>query len=291
MTNRHFRIFIKVVECGKMSAAARELGITQSSISQAISDIEQEFNVKLFERFSKSLFLTPIGKQTYEYAKHLIDLEKQMTDLLSDSASTPHIRIGATATVGACIITNIVDRLTAVHKNAVPEIYVANTSVIQNKLINSELDIGLVEGNITNPELIVEPVITDNLVIICGRNHKFWGRTSVSLEELADEYFIFREEGSATRAQLEIPMINHNIPYKVRFVSYYSDAIKKAVIDGYGISVISDFFVKKEFEEGRLWKCTVKNLSMTRSFDIVYRRNKFFHSLLDDFKTICKSYK
>lgn len=290
MTNRHLQIFVKVVDCGKMSDAAKELGITQSSVSQAISDIEAEYNLKLFERFSRNLYLTSVGKEMLDYARHLLSLQKQMDDHLKKASNTPHIRIGASATVGACVICNVVKKLCEIHPNADPEIQVANSTIIENMLVKSELDIGLVEGNITNPDLIIEPAIVDNLVIICGRGHKFWGRQSIKLDELANQTFVFREKGSATRAQLEIPLIMKSIPHKVRFESYYSDAIKEAVIDGYGISVISDMLVEKEFNDGLLWKCTVENLQMTRSFDIVYHRNKYFHSLLSDFKKICESY-
>ena len=74
MTLRHLRVFVAVAECGKMRAAARELFIAQPAVSQTISELEQHYDVKLFDRLSRRLHITPAGKELLTYAKHILFL-------------------------------------------------------------------------------------------------------------------------------------------------------------------------------------------------------------------------
>ena len=74
MNIRHLRVFTEVCRCGSMSQAARNLYIAQPSVSQTISELEQHYDVKLFDRLSHKLYLTPAGKKLLTYAKHILSL-------------------------------------------------------------------------------------------------------------------------------------------------------------------------------------------------------------------------
>ena len=88
MTIRHLKVFIAVAQTGKMGAAAKELYISQPTVSQVISEIEEQYGVKLFERLSKKLYITKEGRQLLDYARHIIALFDEMERNLS-YASTP----------------------------------------------------------------------------------------------------------------------------------------------------------------------------------------------------------
>ena len=78
MTIRHLKVFLAVAETGKMSAAADQLFIAQPSVSQAIADIEKYYNVRLFERLSRKLYITPAGERLLDYARHIVALFDEM---------------------------------------------------------------------------------------------------------------------------------------------------------------------------------------------------------------------
>ena len=109
MTNRELEIFIAVAECGKMGAAAQKLYITQSSVSQSISSIEKEFGVRLFERISHNLYLTDVGETLLQYARSLSAVTKDMDAFLRSASGYRRLRVGATVTVGTCVIGSVLN--------------------------------------------------------------------------------------------------------------------------------------------------------------------------------------
>ena len=110
MTIRHLRIFIAVAETGKMGLAAKQLYIAQPTVSQVISDMEKSYGVKLFERLSKKLYITPQGDRLVAYARHIVSLFDEMERSMRNSSAQVLLRVGATITVGACVLSPIIRR-------------------------------------------------------------------------------------------------------------------------------------------------------------------------------------
>lgn len=278
MTTRDLEIFVAVVERGSMSGAARELCISQSSVSQVISDIEREYGVLLFERYAHSIYLTHTGKILLEYARQTLYLVRETDAFLRSDARHGELRVGASVTVGSCVLCPVLDRLRELEPELQAEVVVSNSHEIEARLLKSELDIGLVEGRITHPDLMVQPAIRDQLVLICGRGHPFFGRSSVRPEELEGQPLILREEGSGTRSHLEDQLRRHNVVCDVRWICNNTEAIRGAVIRNFGLSVQSSRMVREACAGGQLWACQVEGLDLQRSFDLVYHKNKYrFH--------------
>lgn len=290
MTVRHVEIFVKVAETGKMSEAAKQLYISQSSISQAISDIEKEYHVRLFERLSHKLYLTPVGKDFLIYAKRFLTLHRSMDKFLQESGDMKDIRVGATITVGSCVILDILRQLRGKYGDCDAEIFVANTHLLEEKILNNELDVALVEGSVNHPMLTTVHAIPDELVLICGVGHPFWGRKKISLKDLEGQKLIMREQGSGTRAQLEDRLIANRIPYYVKWTSYNTQAITNAVIANEGVSVISKRLIQEEVRQKKLWVCELTDFPNQRTFDVIYHKDKLILSALRDFIDICQNY-
>lgn len=290
MTNRELEIFTAVVECGKMVEAAKKLYISQSSVSQAIASIEEEYGIMLFERIAHNLYLTPAGMELLNYARALKSVRNDMDNFLSSAKGLSYLRVGATVTVGTCVICRILDDLKAEFPGIALNVDVENTHVLEKKLLNNEIDIGLVEGQVKNNELISEAVIDDNMLLICPRDHKFYGRTSVSAEELSGQSMILREEGSGTRALFENQMAKTGVKMNVTWHCSNSEAIKNAVEAGFGLSVISWRLVEKELASGVLWGCGIDELDLSRSFSMVYHKNKFISGEIASFMNACRTF-
>ncbi|MCP3273617.1 LysR family transcriptional regulator [Clostridioides difficile] len=276
MTIRSLEIFVKVAECGKMSEVARNMYITQSSVSQAISEIEKEYGVKLFDRISKKLYLTEAGKKLLGYGRHLLAVNEEMNDCMKHCAKNIRIRVGATVTVGTCVISPIMLELYKVNPLIEPEVFVEDTRLIAKKLLNSELDIAIVEGKIKHPDIVTKSIINDNLVLICSHKHEFYKRDSIKVSELSNQPLIMRELGSGTRAQLEKQLKELKIPMNIRWSCYNSEAILRAVVDNFGIAVISELLIEDYLKKHLLWACDIEGINLHRTFDIAYHRSKFF---------------
>ncbi|EGT4627504.1 TPA: LysR family transcriptional regulator [Clostridioides difficile] len=290
MTIRSLEIFVKVAECGKMSEVARNMYITQSSVSQAISEIEKEYGVKLFDRISKKLYLTEAGKKLLGYGRHLLAVNEEMNDCMKHCAKNIRIRVGATVTVGTCVISPIMLELYKVNPLIEPEVFVEDTRLIAKKLLNSELDIAIVEGKIKHPDIVTKSIINDNLVLICSYKHEFYKRDSIEVSELSNQPLIMRELGSGTRAQLEKQLKELKIPMNIRWSCYNSEAILRAVVDNFGIAVISELLIEDYLKKHLLWACDIEGINLHRTFDIAYHRSKFFTENISAFFDISVEY-
>ena len=290
MTIRSLEIFVKVAECGKMSEVARNMYITQSSVSQAISEIEKEYGVKLFDRISKKLYLTEAGKKLLGYGRHLLAVNEEMNDCMKHCAKNIRIRVGATVTVGTCVISPIMLELYKVNPLIEPEVFVEDTRLIAKKLLNSELDIAIVEGKIKHPDIVTKSIINDNLVLICSHKHEFYKRDSIKVSELSNQPLIMRELGSGTRAQLEKQLKELKIPMNIRWSCYNSEAILRAVVDNFGIAVISELLIEYYLKKHLLWACDIEGINLHRTFDIAYHRSKFFTENISAFFDISVEY-
>lgn len=287
MTIRNFEVFAQVAECGKMNEAARRLYISQSSVSQAVAEIERTYGIRLFERLGRRLCLTPAGRELLQHVRRLLMARDAMDQWLEQAADRKIIRIGASLTVGTSVLVPLLDRLSAQDPEIVPEVLVANTHILEEKLLRDDLDLALVEGKVSDPQLTVRHAIEDRMVLVCGRGHPFYGRNAVALEELSHQRLILREVGSGTRAQLEDQLKLRRIPFQAPWTCYNTETVKAAVIGSYGVTLISERLVREECADGRLWACTVQDLVCGRFFDLVVHQNKVITGSMRRLMDLC----
>ena len=288
MTIRNLEIFTRVADLGSMSAAAKSLYITQPSVSLAIAEIEKEYTVKLFDRVGNHLHLTPTGQQLLIYASSILQQYKEMELFLKDESHNASIRIGATATIGHCIIAPVIEQLKQEMPNIKYEVTVASTGIIEERLLRSELDIGFVEGDIKTQALAVKPIMEDNLAVICSNKHRLYLKKSIPIYELEGEVFILRENSSGTRNKVESVLRANHISYQPRWNCYSFEAIKEAVMHNLGITIMSPRVVSRELQNGTLWACNIEDVNLKRTFDLVGRRNKYLSDGLTRFIEICE---
>lgn len=290
MTIRHLRILIAVADTGKMSAAAKQLYIAQPTVSQAIGEIENFYNVRLFERLSKKLYITDDGRRLLGYARHIVALFDEMEKNLQDMGRDMTLKVGATITVGSCVLAPIVNRFEAAHGNVRVEVFVDNSSMIEESLLCSKLDLGLVEGRIKSPDLLVRPVIRDDMVLVCSQEHPFAALDTVNPSMLEGQPFILREEGSGTRELFQDSLEALGVEICPKWVCHSSDAILSAVAAGQGITVISRRIAEPVKESKGLRILPIDGMDLHRDFSLVYHRNKFLSPAVSGFIDACLEY-
>lgn len=290
MTLRRLKIFVEVAESGKISDTARKLFITQASVSQSITEIEKEYNVQLFERYSKKLYLTPIGEKLLEYAKMLLSYEKLIDDFMLQSTKEKALRVGASLSTGASILSGLISLMNRENPDVKCDVVVARNAVIENMLLNNELDIALNDVQPNHKDIICTPIMRDTLVLICSRSHPFWGRKSITLNELAGENLVVRDNINNTPTRLEQLLHDTGIPYHVSWVCADTLASKQAVCDGHGISSISYRLVHDEVEQGKLWTLEILDANMDRTFNLIYHKDKYLTDYMNSFISLAKNY-
>lgn len=290
MTLRHLLIFIEVANCGKMSQAANNLFISQPTVSQVISELEAHYEVKLFERFPKTLCITEDGKILLSHAKRVLNYY----NILEETMKNPHheipLQIGATITIGNRLISPILNEFKMNYPNEKVKFYINNTRTIEQKLLSNDLDIGIVEGIIKNSHLLVTPIKEDRLVLVCGKYHPLANKKSVTLKEIAKESFIMREDGSGTRDIFTTFAQSQGFSINIDWECSEPGAIIQGVINGHGITVISECLIESEVANGSLKIIELKNFKWKRTFNLVYHKNKLLSPTLKNFIEVTKEF-
>lgn len=290
MTIRHLRIFVAVATTGKMCDAADQLFLSQPTVSQAIKELEDHYEVLLFERLGKKLYITEAGEKLLLYSKNILtefdNVEKRMLEM----SSKKNLNIGATITIGNCILPDAINDIKKIYPDIQTSSCISNTRTIEKKLLTSELDIAMIEGNINDPNLVSIPFLTDSLVLACNSKHELAQKNELTIEDLKNTNFIFREKGSGTRELFEDYIQKSKIPINVVLQSNCPGSIKNAILINNFASVISIRLIEQEILNGdiTIFRCS-KHL-LDRTFKIVYHKDKFIDSAMNDFINILKNY-
>jgi DNA-binding transcriptional LysR family regulator len=291
LTLRHFKIFVTVCDTMNMTAAAKELYMSQSAVSQAISELEKYYNIRLFERLSRKLYKTGGGEKLLSYARHIIRMTAEVESDMHSFQENGFIRIGASVTVGAYVLPKLVIDYKQIYSGTDIKVFEDNTEKVENMILGDQIDIGLVEGEISSQDICQIPFMDDELVLICGKEHRFAGLTNIQASELEKEGFIIREQGSGTRKLFEDVMFANHIKFNVIWTCNNADTIKMAVAEGIGISVISKRAIKSEVESGLINETEIEGIKFNRKFKIIYHKNKYLTKPIKSFLNICQNIK
>ena len=249
MTLRHLLIFMTVAEQSSMSAAARALYLSQPTVSQAIHELETHYNGLLFERFGKKLYLTDRGKLLLPQAKELIHSFQHLEEMMLNQGQSPTLKLGSTITVGTCLTPDLILEL----RQAFPDLniysYVSNTRDIEKKLLRSELDAAVVEGEIQSSDLVALPIIDDTLVLAVGKEHPFYDKKYLTVQELNHQKYAVREAGSGTRQLFEDFAVRHGISYEIAWEANSPGTLLNAVLNDQILSVMSLRLMEPEIKK------------------------------------------
>jgi DNA-binding transcriptional LysR family regulator len=287
---RQLEIFVAISRTESVSRAAEVLSLSQSATSSALSELERQFDLQLFDRVGKSLRINETGQQLLPRAVELLDRAKEIENLLQGNAGFGHMKIGATLTVGNYLATILVARFLQEHPESRIQLQVHNTSTIVQQIANHELDLGLIEGDCNHPDIAVEPWIADELVVFSAPNHPLVNQRKVTMAQLLQEQWILREKGSGTRATFDRAFHNHHSELKIRLELEHTEAIKRAVESGLGIGCISRLALKDAFRRGSLVALSTPSLELGRYFYFLWHKQKYQTTGIREFLDLCKRF-
>lgn len=265
-------VFITVAEKKNFSRAAEELHMTQPAVSQYIQALEKTMGTKLLERSNKYVRLNKAGEIVYHHAKEILGLYTKMDYLIDDITNNPSgsLSIGASYTYGEYVLPHLLAEMQAKYPAINPAITIGNTREIAELVLGHQLDVGIVEGNFKDKNLRVEAFAVDDMSIVVSSNHYLAKRKGdVSLSELAEETWIVREMGSGTREAIESMFTHYKINPKKKLEFGSTQIIKEAVEANLGISLLSDWAIRKEILLETLTIIKIDGVSIRREFSTV----------------------
>lgn len=288
MTLRHLKIFVTVCETGSTTAAGEKLHIAQPSISLAISELEDYYGIKLFDRIAKRLYITEAGKKFLQYATHIVGFFEEMEREIKNFDATGIIRIGASITIGNYLLPGYITRFKKIHPQMDVKVIIDNSEKIQQYILSNQIDIGLIEGIVYSPYIAEHKFRDDELVMVCGNAHPFANQKNVEISKLQNESFILRESGSAGREIFDSTMTSLGIKILPAWESTSTQAIIRAVQANLGISVLPYLLVKDSLNRKEISQFQIDGIRFQRSFSVIYHQNKFLTESAKDFIALCK---
>jgi DNA-binding transcriptional LysR family regulator len=295
MDDHKLKVFCTVAETRSFSKASEIIRLTQPAVSLQIQALEEAYGTKLFNRSGCVITLTKAGELLYKYAKEINALymaaEKELGDFTGIVKGV--VTIGASSTIGNYVLPAVIAEFKRKYPKVTIHLITGNTRTIIEYLNSGSIDIALVEGEIKKQKLIVEKLIPDEMVLIMPSMHPWTKRSNISIFELTKETFISREEGSGTRQMIEKYFAKHGLSpqnIKIGFIMGSTEAIKSAVEEGLGVSIVSRWAAKKECKYGSLKTLTFKEDRFLRDFSLVQRKAKDSSYTLDKFIGFLKKY-
>jgi DNA-binding transcriptional LysR family regulator len=271
------RIFYFAVKYGSFSAAAEALYITQPAVTKQIQQLQAAHGVKLLNRFGKKMVLTDAGEALYSFADKIFQIETQAEENLRDfqQRKSGRLRIHASESFGAYYLPSIIN----LFRKKYPKIHIAaniftNQQIIENTL-RLENDLGFISSSLEHKKLVIHEVLEYRLILIAPPSHPLARKKSLDPLKLEGQSIIMHEKGSASRNIVDEFIRKNNLLVSVTLELSNNEAIKRAVEQGLGLSIISEHVVREEIERKKLKPIPLTDPTLKRKFYLIYHKDKY----------------
>jgi len=268
---RHLLTFRTVVDKGSFSQAAEELEISQPAVSFQIRALERLLGHRLLDRGGRRVAVTEAGEVVYRYARRMIgleaELEREMGELGTRLAG--RLVLGSSTGPGELVLPRLLGAFSRAHADVRVSLVVSDTQAVCERVLDDELELGVVGAVRAQRGLVFEPFMRDELVAIVPPDHPFAGREALALEELVAEPMILQQEGSGVRSVVEAAMRGAGMrdrDLQVTMELGLQQSVKAAVLDGLGMTVISRLAIEREVAEGLLAAVPLHGPGLARDF-------------------------
>ena len=259
MNLKQLEAFVQVAEGGSFSKAAKQLFLTQPTISAHISSLEKELNARLFVRNTKEVKLSDDGKELYRYARQMIDLQKKIEERFETGKSeSKHLITIAASTIPAqYLLPEILMKFNERYPKEQVKLLETDSSQVVTKIIDHMVDVGFTGTVLEKKHCKYIPFYKDELVMITPNTEKYQvlHQNIEDISWISEECLIMREEGSGTRKEAGKQLRNAGINLdKLKIIASIEnqETIKKSVKQGMGISIISRLAAEEEAKSGDL---------------------------------------
>lgn len=267
------RIFVTLAEVKNFTKTAEQLHISQPSVSLHIKNLEQEFQTKLFLRSPKYLQITPTGKMLYSRAKQILTIYEQTKEEILEHHHDikGKLTVGASFSIGEYILPALLVDLQSNYPNLDLEIIIRNTDEIVQLVRLFKADIGLIEGQSNEKELIIRPFMEDELFVVSSPEHKLANKEMATISDLQHQTWLIREAGSGTHRYLEHVIRSNGLNVQSLISISSNQGIKEAIISGVnGLSLLSYYVIGRDVRQNNLSIIPLKNHAFKRTLSYVY---------------------
>ncbi|HEY0177338.1 MAG TPA: LysR family transcriptional regulator [Pedobacter sp.] len=279
MSDFRLEVFYTVARRLSFTKAAASLFITQPAVTKHIYELEQQYENKLFERNGNKIKLTRAGEVLLAHTEALFDIYRNidfdMNALVHKKEGTLHL--GASTTIAQYVIAPLLAGFRQKFNGIRLTLINGNTEQIERALLEKEIEMGIVEGRSRNQEISYTEFISDEIVLVCGKEHPLAGRTELDPEMLRTGSFVIREQGSGTLEVIDhalkgVGMRMSDLPVEIQLGS--TESIKSYLMHSNCLAFISIHAISNELHNGTLRVIDVAGLNIMRNFYFIHLQGK-----------------
>jgi DNA-binding transcriptional LysR family regulator len=271
----HLITFVEIAKQGSFSRAGQKLFRSQPAVSAQIRQLEQEYGQKLFDRVGKSVQLTAAGEVLLEYAGKLLTLRNESLRAVADQASTPRgtLAVGANEATCLYVLPDIFAQYNQHYPHVQISIYRNFSHKVIEKIEDGTVDVGIVTLPVKSPSLRVHSIFRDRIMLMTSLTNPLAKHKTVTTAEIAEQPQIYPKTGFMRQV-----LDKQFRPYRSRLhISMELPSvgmIKRFVVAGLGVSLISESFVRDEIRAGKAKLIPVSDMDVWRELGLVYRRDR-----------------
>lgn len=275
MELRQLRTFVAVAEQRHFARAASLCNLSQPAVSHQIALLEEEVGTKLLNR-ARRVSLTVAGDVFLEEARRILGAVDRAHERMQEVArgAVGRIRLGATATPGLYVLPALLAKYQSENPSFDLRFEIGSIHVIAERVARNDLDMGIVAGTLPSGELQARGLSRDEFVMIAPTNSPLARARVVKPNQLEAETWLVREEGSDTRRQLAVWWHRRRLAPTRTMTFDNPDAIKRAVMAGLGIAMVSRLTVEEDLEKRRVATVEIKPDLPTREFFVIDHPHK-----------------
>lgn len=265
MDLRLLEIFCRVYTERSFSRAAKDLHLTQPTISAHVKELEESIGTTLFNRLGREIQPTEAGRHLYEHAQELVTLKRSIAESMATFLGRVEgvLTVGASSVPGEYLLPRLMTGFHTAHPSVLTRLRISDSGDTLDDLRHGDVELAVVGSSASDSDLHFEPFASDSLVLAVPAARAWKNRSRVTLRQLRDLPLLVRESGSGTRTALETALAAKQITFEDLNVAAELGslgAIKEAVRQGYGVSFVSELAIRADHEAGLLRTARVDGL-------------------------------
>ena len=271
----HLTTFLEIAKTGSFSRAGHKLYRSQPAVSAQVRQLEQEYGQKLFDRVGKSVRLTAAGETLLDYARRLLSLKSKSLRVVADQSAAPRGTLAIGANEATCLY--VLPDLFAEYHRRYPSVQISIYRNFSRKVIekieDSTVDVGIVTLPVKSRSLRTYSIFRDRLMLMVNPANPLAKLKSVTTSEIAEQPLIFPNTGF-TRNLLDKLFRPHRSKLRITMELASVGMIKRFVVAGLGVSIISQSFAREEVRSGEAKLIAISDVELWRELGLVYRRDR-----------------
>lgn len=290
VTMRQLEIFKAVVDTGQVTKAAQGLFLTQSAVSLALSEMENQLGGPLFDRIGRRLELNDRGRYFLPLSREILDKLEDLDSLMNekDGKFAGTLKLVASSTIGNYVLPYLITVFKSMHPDVHFNMLVSNTDTAEKLIMDRAVDLGFVEGEVNNEKISVTNWFQDELVLIIRASKDTEPDIVCDVTTDLKKYsWVMREPGSGTAQIFKNKLGKYVTDLNVVMELGHTEAIKKAVEAGAGIGCLSNLTVCRAISRGWLEQIPLKGVDMKRQLFIIQHKDKAKTRLMNEFLDFC----